>query len=102
MSSSMNSLIGLIKRLPTCQAEPCAVLSSRCVPPLAGCSEVEPSSHGLVNACAAFPGEAHAAHRYAWVNNRATCCISGPGLPLVCVSENDICRKLGCREEPSF
>src|SRR5215217_3554825 len=41
---------------------------------IAGCSEVEPSSHGLVNACAAFPSEAHAAHRYAWVNNSATCC----------------------------
>ena len=42
--------------------------------PIAGCSEVEPSTHGLVNACAAFPSEAHAAHRYAWVNNSATCC----------------------------
>src|SRR5215213_676675 len=41
---------------------------------IAGCSEVEPSTHGLVNACAAFPSEAHAAHRYAWVNNSATCC----------------------------
>src|SRR5215218_2679761 len=44
---------------------------------IAGCSEVEPSSHGLVNACAAFPSEAHAAHRYAWVNNSATCCRLG-------------------------
>jgi transcriptional regulator with XRE-family HTH domain len=41
---------------------------------IAGCSEVEPSTHGLVNACAAFPSEAHAAHRYAWVNNSAICC----------------------------
>src|SRR5215217_4368556 len=43
---------------------------------IAGCSEVEPSTHGLVNACAAFPSETHAAHRYAWVNNSATCCYS--------------------------
>src|SRR5215217_8820737 len=50
------------------------VLSGAVNTSIAGCSEVEPSSHGLVNACAAFPSEAHAAHRYAWVNNSATCC----------------------------
>src|SRR5829696_2560152 len=52
---------------------------------IAGCSEVEPSSHGLVNACAAFPSEAHAAHRYAWVNNSATCC-ELPGIRLLRLS----------------
>src|SRR5215217_2890910 len=51
---------------------------------IAGCSEVEPSSHGLVNACAAFPSEAHAAHRYAWVNNSATCCENTSPLSAAC------------------
>src|SRR5215217_7940605 len=54
---------------------------------IAGCGEVEPSSQGLVNACAGFPSEDHAAHRYAWVNNSATCgdnrlLMSNPLLPL--------------------
>src|SRR5215212_2849016 len=57
-----------------CRLLPSVLRISEKDPSIAGCSEVEPSSHGLVNACAAFPSEAHAAHRYAWVNNSATCC----------------------------
>src|SRR5215212_5244029 len=59
-----------------CRLLPSVLRISEKDPSIAGCSEVEPSSHGLVNACAAFPSEAHAAHRYAWVNNSATCCQS--------------------------
>src|SRR5215216_1740079 len=70
-----------------CRLLPSVLRISEKDPSIAGCSEVEPSSHGLVNACAAFPSEAHAAHRYAWVNNSATCCqlLATAGFPLTVV-----------------